>query len=159
MTLGSVRLEVSRSARLTRRLCGAAAAITGAALLVACASSSVVVGKVRPAISPDQVKLYLSPPARYEEIALLDASSKASFALSDQAKMDVVVQRLKEEAAKIGANGVLLKGSGDISVGGVSTGAGAVAPGRPLAFGGVGVTAGIMQMAGTGVAIFVPAEP
>jgi len=47
-------------------------------LLTACASSSILVGKQRPPIDPSQVKVYLTPPAKFEEVALLDASSKSS---------------------------------------------------------------------------------
>ena len=81
-------------------------------LALACASSHVLVGTPRPPIAPDQVKLYLHPPAKYEEIALLDASSERSFAITDQGKMNKVIERLKAEAAKLGANGILLQGTG-----------------------------------------------
>jgi hypothetical protein len=49
------------------------------AQLAGCVSSHVLVGTPRPPISPEQVKVYLHPPAKYEEIALLDTSSRASF--------------------------------------------------------------------------------
>ena len=81
-------------------------------LALGCASSHVLVGKARPPISVDQVKLYLHPPAKYEEIAVLQASSERSFAITDQGKMNKVIDRLKEEAAKLGANGILLQGTG-----------------------------------------------
>jgi hypothetical protein len=43
-------------------------------LLVGCAAEShVLVGTQRPPISPDQVRVYLHPPARYEEVAIVDA--------------------------------------------------------------------------------------
>ena len=90
------------------------AAISAVALvLTACASSAVLVGKTRPPISPDSVKLYVDAPKRFEKVALLEASSKASFSISSQGKMDVVIQRLKEEAAKLGANGILIQGTGE----------------------------------------------
>ena len=119
--------------------------------LFGCASSAIVVGKVRPPISPAQVKLYLNPPKKYEEIALLESSSKASWAISDQGKMNVVIERLKEEAAKIGANGVLLRGTGEQNAGSVGTASfnGGVA---------LGISSNIMHKAGNGVAIFVEAE-
>lgn len=120
-------------------------------LLFGCASSAIVVGKVRPPIATTQVKLYLHPPAKFEEVALLESSSKASWAVSDQGKMNVVIERLKEEAAKIGANGVLLNATGDQSVGSVGT---ATLSGN-TAF---GVSAGIMHKAGSGMAIYVTQE-
>jgi hypothetical protein len=134
------------------------AAISAVALvLTACASSAVLVGKTRPPISPDSVKLYVDAPKRFEKVALLEASSKASFSISSQGKMDVVIQRLKEEAAKLGANGILIQGTGEQF-------GGAVAPTTiyPGAAGGpmfaVGLSAPIMHKAGSGLALFVEEE-
>src|SRR6202163_5080227 len=75
-------------------------------LLGGCASSHVRIGDAGPAISPDQVKLYLHPPEKYEEIAIIDASSRRSIVITDQQKMNKVIARLKEEAARVGANGI-----------------------------------------------------
>jgi hypothetical protein len=62
----------------------------------------------------DQVRLYLEPPpAPYEQIALIGASSGRSLALTSDAKAEIVIRRLREEAAKLGANGVLLYGISD----------------------------------------------
>jgi hypothetical protein len=120
-------------------------------VLAGCASSAVIVGQIRPAISPAQVKLYLNPPKKFEQVALLESSSKASWAVSDQGKTDVVIQRLKEEAAKIGANGVLLSGLGSQNAGSVGT----ASFNGSTAF---GVGAGIFYKAGSGVAIYVTEE-
>lgn len=89
-------------------------------LLAGCASSKILTGTQRPPISPALVKIYSQPPANFEEIAIIDASSKSSFAIGDQGKMDVVIQRLKEEAASVGANGVLLTGTGAETTGGMA---------------------------------------
>src|SRR5882724_9125885 len=85
------------------------------AALSGCASSQVaVVGRVRPPVSPEQVQIYLQPPAsKYDEIANLSASSRGSFSMTMASKMDNVIERLKNEAAKLGANGILLHGVGD----------------------------------------------
>src|ERR1700690_4463536 len=73
--------------------------------LAGCATSHVLIGRARPPISADQVQIYLHPPAnKYEEIALLDTSSKNSFSFTAQGKTDAVIGRLKAEAAKLGAN-------------------------------------------------------
>ncbi|MES2017228.1 MAG: hypothetical protein V4484_12090 [Pseudomonadota bacterium] len=127
------------------------ASITLLGILAGCASSSVVVGRVRPAISPAQVKLYLHPPQKFEEVALLESNSRASFALTDQGKMNVLIERMKEEAAKVGANGVLLRGTVDQSSGGISTGS---FTGNAA----IGLTFGLTHKAGSGVAIYVEAE-
>jgi hypothetical protein len=75
--------------------------------LVGCATGSVIItGNVRPAIDPAEVKIYLEPPAQYEIIGIVEASSDVEF--SSQAAQDRVITELKNQAAKIGANGVLL---------------------------------------------------
>ncbi len=76
--------------------------------LTACASSSILLGTARPPIDPSGVKIYLRPPAKFEEVALLDASSKSSWAISDQGKMDVVVRRLIVMLQTVGDTGGLL---------------------------------------------------
>ena len=95
------------SAGRPRALRCAAAAL----LLSACASTShELVGTPRTAIPESQVQLYLEPPAKpYVQIAVLETSSKHSLSLTLQGKDDVVIRRLKQEAAKLGANGVLLR--------------------------------------------------
>ena len=70
-------------------------------------------GKVRPAISPSEVKIYLDPPSQYETIGIVEASSDAEF--STQAAQDRVINEIKSQAAKIGANGVLLLNTEDKS--------------------------------------------
>ena len=135
------------------------AAIAVAVFVAACASSAVVVGTVRPPIAVEQVKVYLTPPKKFEEIALLEASSKASFALTDQGKMDAVIGRIKAEAAKIGAIGVLLRSTGNEYVGSVGTGTGvATASGKTVYGSGFGTSVGIMQKAGSAIAISVQEE-
>jgi hypothetical protein len=42
-----------------------------------------------------------------------DSRARESLAFTDQQKMDRVIERLKEEAAGLGANGILLEGVGD----------------------------------------------
>jgi hypothetical protein len=126
--------------------------------LCACVSSHVMIGQARPPISPDAVQIYFHPPAvRYDEIALLDTTSRHSFSITAQGKTDAVITRLKEEAAKLGANGVLLQGIGDQSAGSVSTGyAQASAPGSTAYASGLGISGNIMIKKGSGIAIYVP---
>lgn len=129
-------------------------------LLAACANTShVITGKPRAAIDPALVTLYTTPPAKYEEIAVIDASSQMSFAFGDQNKMDAVIARLKKEAASLGANGVLLQGTGSSGAGGVGTGVGV---GTGIGGGGVSIGTGISlsspSKTGRGLAIHVPAD-
>jgi len=129
-------------------------------LLGGCASSHVMIGEARPPISPDQVKLYLHPPEKYEEIAIIDASSRRSIVFTDQQKMNKVIARLKEEAAKVGANGILIQGTGDEQAGEVSTEAGTGTVSGHSAYGtGIEVSAGRIMKTGQGIAIYVPDRP
>lgn len=128
-------------------------ALIGFAALSACATSHVMIGQARPPISPDQVQIYLHPPAnKYVEIALLETSSKGAFAVGAQAKTNVVINRLKAEAASLGANGILLEGVGDQAAGSVGTGY-ATASGNS-AFG-LGSSATVFNKTGAGLAIYV----
>lgn len=127
-----------------------------AATLAGCATSHVIVGTPRPPISPTQVKVYLHPPAKYEEIAILDSSSKGSFAFSSQQKMDAVMERLKEDAAKLGANGILLQSEGNQYAGSVSTGSGVATANGNTAWGvGTGFSGAAYHKAASGLAIYV----
>jgi hypothetical protein len=123
------------------------------AALSGCATSHVMVGHARPPISPDQVQIYLHPPAnKYVEIALLNTSSRGAFAITAQGKTNVVMERLKAEAAKLGANGILLEGVGDQAGGSVGTG---YATGSGHAAFGFGSTATVYHKKGGGLAIYV----
>ena len=135
-----------------------------ACLLAGCAgSSSRLVAPARPAISPEAVRIYQTPPRRYQEIAVLDATSDARFFHgSPQGEADAL-QRLKEEAAKVGANGVLLTLVGDRSSGalGVGVGGGGISSGsRNFVAGGGSVSGGapIVQNSAQGIAIYVADE-
>jgi len=135
--------------------------LTGALLLVACSTSShVLVGNARPPISPDSVRVYTQPPPHFEQIATLNASSQGSFAFTSQQNMDKAIQRLKEEAAKLGANGILLGEIRNEQTGsfGIGVGSGSYSPSGGSSVG-VGGSSGITNKAVSGMAIYVPPEP
>ena len=74
--------------------------------------------------------------------------------------MNKVIARLKEEAAKVGANGILIQGTGDEQAGEVSTGAGTGTVSGHSAYGtGIEVSAGRIMKTGQGIAIYVPDRP
>jgi uncharacterized protein YbjQ (UPF0145 family) len=84
-------------------------------LLASCTivkTSNVMVGEKRASIAASQVKLYTTPPAKYVEIALLSVDAGHDFR-SAQDLMDTAIERLKADAASMGANGVLLNNVGD----------------------------------------------
>jgi hypothetical protein len=69
-------------------------------------SSHVLLGTARPAIDPSQVKIFLNPPQGAEEVAIVTADSRGSFRWSSQGTTDLALERLKKEAAGLGANGL-----------------------------------------------------
>jgi hypothetical protein len=79
--------------------------------LSACASgSAIVTGYTRQPIEFNLVKLYLEEPTQFEVIGIVNASSDAGF--TEQGSMDYAIEELKKQAAKLGANGVLLTTTG-----------------------------------------------
>ncbi|WP_045770712.1 hypothetical protein [Xanthomonas albilineans] len=121
--------------------------------LAGCASSSkVMVGAARPPIDPALVQIYSTPPTGAVDIAQLEASSAAGF--GTQGQTDAALARLKQEAAKLGANGVVLMGvSSQRSGGGVSLGGGSY--GGHVG-GGLGIGIPTTQKRAAGMAIWVP---
>ena len=78
--------------------------------LGACGTSSyVLTGTARAPIAPVEVRVYSQPPPVYESIAILDASSHTMYGSGGQQSTDKVIARLKEQAAHLGANGVVLE--------------------------------------------------
>lgn len=77
------------------------------ALLSGCATGSVLVtGNVRQPIAPEAVKVYLDPPGDFEVIAVVQASSE--MGLTQQGSQEYALNYMKEKAAAVGANGLLL---------------------------------------------------
>lgn len=154
---GAVRRRHPRSCA---RFFGAAQGMSIAAtfvLVCACATSHVMIGKARPAISPEDVRIYYRPPqSAYEEIARLNTSSQGSFSFTAQRKTDAVIRRLKIEAAELGANGVLLEGIADQTTGSIGTGTGGDSYSGGSSFGGaIGLSTGIKSKVGGGLAIYI----
>ncbi len=126
-----------------------------------CASSHVLTGTPRAPIDPAQVRIYHGPPpGQYEEIAILNTSSGA-LTYGEQNKIDSVLQKLRNEAAKLGANGVLFQGTADGErSGGVSVGGGVGrGGGRSFSSAGVGVNISPQQKYASGIAIWVANPP
>jgi len=119
-------------------------------------SSHVLTGTQRPAIDIAKVKVYASAPANSEQIAVIEASSRDSNASTDQAQMDAIIALMKSEAAKLGANGIVLQRTETKRGGGMSTGVGIGVPvGRSVGLG-FGVSSSGSYKIGHGIAIHVP---
>ena len=122
-----------------------------------CASTSkVMLGPTYPPLQPDQVQVYYQPPAHYREIALLETQS-GSFTYGEQNKMNSVLTRLRAEAAKLGANGLLFQGSENgYGGGGVGVGVGGGSfGGHSHIGGGVGIDISPSRKHARGMAIHV----
>lgn len=138
-----------------------AVALLAVCFLADCASSSSrLIAPARPAISPAEVRIYHAPPHHYREIAVLDATSGARFFHGSPEGEAEAIARLKVEAAKVGANGVLLTLVGERPNGaiGVGVGGGGISGGRHSVVAGGGSVSGgapIVSNAAQGIAIYV----
>ncbi|HLJ37227.1 MAG TPA: hypothetical protein VKT54_02340 [Steroidobacteraceae bacterium] len=134
------------------------AALALTAALAGCSTSShVLTGTPRTPIDPASVRIYTLPPAKYEQIAALSATSGGSLAITSQQNMDKAIERLKREAAKLGANGVLLQSMQDRQSASIGGGGGSTSYGGGSAVGaGAGGSFGLYSKDVTGLAIYVP---
>lgn len=117
------------------------AAIALVCLLANCGTTrTIMVGEPRPAIDPQAVRVYEVPPRHYERIAIINSSGGTSWIFRDRVSMDEAVAKLRGEAARLGANGVLLQHVYDEPAGGLSVGVGGfgVGGGRHGFYGGGG---------------------
>ncbi len=136
-----------------------AIALSLAAMLSACVSSSVLVGKARAPISEDQVKVLIEPPAKYETVALLEASDLGANGFSAQSRMNKVIGRLKAEAAELGANAILLQGFDTQITGAVGSGYATTSVSGDSAYtSGLGYSAAQTSKVGKAIAIYIPEE-
>ncbi|MEY2484542.1 MAG: hypothetical protein QOH39_190 [Verrucomicrobiota bacterium] len=101
------------------------AALLAASFLCSCGSTHVImVGEARPATAPSEVRVYYTPPRNYQRIALIKSSSGASWAFTDREQVDEAIAKIKKEAARLGANGILLEAVGTSSSGNLGIGIG-----------------------------------
>src|SRR4030095_1855382 len=104
------------------RIC--AATLAAACLICACATRTISVGQVPTPISPEAVRVYHVPPRHFERIAIIDSPAGTSWIFPDRPSMELGISRLREQAAALGANGILLERVYDVSAGGLAIGGG-----------------------------------
>ena len=94
-------------------------AITLIVIASGCATgTALVTGIQRPATDPNSVVLYTEiPNFEYEVIGIVTASSDAGW--TEQDELNYAVEELKRQAAKIGANGIILENVSTSNSGGV----------------------------------------
>jgi hypothetical protein len=85
-----------------------------AILLSGCSTgSALVTGIARPALDPSQVTIYFNEvPENYETVGIVKAEAEG---VDQQHSLNLATEELKKQAAKIGANGVILKNMGQKS--------------------------------------------
>jgi hypothetical protein len=128
-------------------------------VLAGCAgSSTMMIGDARPALDPAAVQVFYARPPGAVDIAELDARSGVGFGTTGQRK--AAIERMRRDAAALGANGVLLLGGGS-GRGPVDVGVGAGTSNYDHNSGssvGVGFNIPTEQVYVHGLAIWVPAE-
>jgi hypothetical protein len=76
-------------------------------MLSGCASgSAIVTGERRPPVAPANVKIYAEPPAKYQIIGVISASSRSGW--TKQTTTNRAIENLRRQAGNLGANGVLI---------------------------------------------------
>lgn len=145
-------LEMNRTVVIAGLLLAVAGFASGCSV-----SSHVMVGKARPPTTPEEVQIYSRPPSTpFEHIATVNANAKSAFHSGGPEAEDKVIERLKIEAAKLGANGVILNGFSESQSATIGTGVGSESYGNRSAVGvGVGGSFGIYKKTGRGEAIYV----
>lgn len=125
--------------------------------LAGCAGTRTqMISEARPPVAAESVRVYYQRPPGAVDIAYLESTSAMGF--GTQGQLDATSARIAREAAKLGANGVLVLGRGrtDSPVGlGVGVGAGQY---DHNSAGGISVGGGIptTQERIHGIAIWVP---
>ncbi|MBR7888637.1 hypothetical protein J9B83_06740 [Marinomonas sp. A79] len=92
--------------------------------LLACSSGTyVVTGQVLPEIDADQVRIFNEPPAfEYVVVGTVSASSDNGF--TEETRREKALREMKEQAAKIGANGMIVDDVTQLSFRRLGTGVG-----------------------------------
>ena len=76
--------------------------------------SHIIVGETQAPLDYTNVKIYTDYPDNYEKIAIVEASSDLAFKdlsieFTHQQKTNKALERLKKEAALLGANGIVIQ--------------------------------------------------
>lgn len=76
----------------------------------ACAPTQlqVLTGTARPPIPASDVVVYSAPPAHFQQIALLTATRRTVFHIGGAKTIDELTEQLAAQAARLGANGIIV---------------------------------------------------
>jgi hypothetical protein len=117
-------------------------AILAGFLLASCGTNVTMLGPARPAISPAAVRIYQVPPRHFEQIAIINSSAGTTWIFPNHDSLNDAFVDLRNEAAALGANGVLLQAVYDQPVGALSVGGGGFGYGHSGFYGGGGSVGG-----------------
>jgi hypothetical protein len=93
--------------------------------LAACANSTQrLTGTPRSAIPAAEVRVYTQAPPRFEEIADFAASRKSVSAAGGERAIARMIESMRNQAAQLGANGLLLENFSDANSLGLGTAVG-----------------------------------
>jgi hypothetical protein len=129
------------------------------AALAACATSSqVLTGVPHSPILPAAVKVYTQAPQSFEEIAVLGASRKSVSSAGGERAIAKMIEAMRTQAARLGANGLLLEDFSDSDPVAIGTGVGSQTYTHNASIDvGVGGSLGVIKKIARARAIFVPA--
>jgi hypothetical protein len=131
-----------------------------ACALVACATSSqVLTGAPRTPVSPSAVRVYTQAPPKFEEIAALSASRKSVTSAGGERAIARMIEEMRAQAAKLGANGLLLENFSDSDPVAIGTGVGSQTYTHNASINvGVAGSLGVVRKMAEARAIFVSSE-
>ena len=135
----------------------ASIAISLAVALNACASSTqVLTGMSRPSIPASQVRIYTQQPQHFEEIAVFAASRRSVSAAGGERAIARMIDSMRNQAAQLGANGLLLDDFSDAGALGLDTGVGSQTYTHNGSIDlGVGASLGVVKKSARARAIYV----
>jgi hypothetical protein len=126
--------------------------------LAACATSSqVLTGAPRSPLLPAEVRVYTQAPQSFEEIALLGATRKSVSTAGAERAIARMIEAMRQQAAELGANGLLLEDIADSEPVSVGSGVGSQTYTHNASVSlGLGGSLGVTKKMVKARAIFVP---
>ena len=126
--------------------------------LAACATSSqMVTGAPRSPLLPAEVRVYTQAPQSFEEIAALGATRKSVSSAGAERAIEKMIETMRLQAARLGANGLLLEDITDSDPVAVGSGVGSQTYTHNASINvGIGGSLGVTKKIVKARAIFVP---
>ncbi len=118
-----------------------------------------VTGAARTPIAATEVRVYTQAPASFEEIAVLSASRRSISSAGGERAIQKMIASMKSQAARLGANGLLLEDFSDerdLALG-TSVGSDSYTHNGSISVG-AGGSLGVVKKTAKGRAIFVSPE-